>query len=536
MATPEQVLADGWPYTGLRPAEVQYQPRGHAPTSQAELVQVLGVRSRLDQFGTTRDYVTLARGCTLDVWEKYPRWCGPPVLLNSAPLGEKLAGGLGGGLGDAVDAVAGLADVGRHNDRQSWKTWFERKTIAMGSGLAQFFRDARKIAAKLDGASAARLARIRTQGVYSSVEAGEALWGASFQEERPGGGSRRQFARYAVTFPCEGMDVPQRMKAEYAWGQVALQLLHKVTGKSPHVVHAPQVRLAVRSEVMVLDGTHLRRVQQLAMRAGTPTGDGADQQWFATKGVLPFVEDALRMSAGESVGPHMPETYGAEVQLRCGPRGGVYKEEPSAGSFLACVTSGVEQANQRAAAGGVEGAAINKLREELEGAQSELDAMRAEAEDADENDRDALQARADDQDSVVRDKEAALGKLLMSRPLTLEEYDSEIVVRADFAPVSSGECFVYKDPAMDEVRRQRPGEGAEGGTDAYRIERNRKMADAMVKKGAACTRTPLETRYHGGAPARRKVLGAYKGGGVPPRTQKEVILSPLDVLPWIRGV
>jgi len=188
---------------------------------------------------------------------------------------------------------------------------------------------------------------------------------------------------------------------------------------------------------------------------------------------------------------------------------------------------------------------FRKLRDELEEAQGKLDAIAEAADNADENEKDRLRANADAQRAIVTDKEAALGHLLRSRPLTLDEYDNEIVVRVVFAPISGGsQCLFYKNSAMDDLLSAPPSapvqEEVEGelkdvkDPDAYRKAKNLKLARAATQKASGCSFTSSATPYHGTPPEVGSIMAAYMGGGVPPLTRNEVILSPLDVLPWLR--
>jgi len=235
----------------------------------------------------------------------------------------------------------------------------------------------------------------------------------------------------------------------------------------------------------------------------------------------------------------MPETYGVEVQFVCGSRAALYASTSDGQSFASCIKAGVDQANKRAETEGRKASDIQKLRSQLEQAQQDLEVAMKAADKAAENEHDALQAKADEKGSIVHGMEVELAKLLTERPLTLEDYDKEIVVRADFTPLSASVCSFYKDSAMDEVPPPPEiDDTPEGASDAmeahaYRMKKNAQMKHAVMQKAKGCTRTSAATAHKGKSPSAGSILGAYKGGGVPPLTRKEVILSPLDVLPWL---
>merc|ERR1719401_908255 len=107
----------------------------------------------------------------------------------------------------------------------------------------------------------------------------------------------------------------------------------------------------------------------------------------------------------------------------------VYKSTRNTEPFSECVKGGVSQAKSREATDGKEASKVEKLRNQLEKAQQELESIADAAENADANEQDHLRAKADKQRAHVSDTEVALGQLLRGRPLTLEEYDSEIMVR-----------------------------------------------------------------------------------------------------------
>merc|ERR1712110_480931 len=107
------------------------------------------------------------------------------------------------------------------------------------------------------------------------------------------------------------------------------------------------------------------------------------------------------MSTRKTLDGKMPETYGFEIQVVCGRRDMVYKSTRGTESFYSCVKAGVDQAKTREVEDGKQASKVEKLRDELEKAQQELDAIAEAAENAGENQQDHLRASADKQRARV---------------------------------------------------------------------------------------------------------------------------------------
>mmetsp|Transcript_99268 Transcript_99268/g.269769 ORF Transcript_99268/g.269769 Transcript_99268/m.269769 type:complete len:1137 (-) Transcript_99268:86-3496(-) len=512
-ATQAQLGGDGWHYMGLRPTEVQHQAREHGPTEQMELVTVVQRRSSLDELGISRDWVTLGRACTYEVRKKYSRWCSKPAVLNAATLGSGLADSLAG----AADSLAGLAGSGGNNDRYGWGSWLHRTILGAGTSLGSALHGA--AANAVQGLSAKvqnRRARIEKARLYPSIEAGEALWGMAFQTAEGGGGSREQFGRWVLTVPCDGVDVEEEIESEFAWGEVALEVLGRARKADPSKTVPHPLTLSVRTEIELQSGAHMRRETHVAWRRGAAG-------WTRSRSSSLVYVRRLFEVAAPSYSSTMPEAYGAEMKYTCGPRGSIYGGQASGSDFAACVRGGAEQARVRDKASGKDEAELKRLQAEIDKLKRELEPLQDAADNADENSVEEAQAKADETARSLQITENKLAELLSGRPLTLKEYDDEIVVRVDFQPLPHCE---FSPGSLREISNPAAGENA-----TYSENANARAAAAMIRRGQACT--TVDTLHGDTFLFDNYVAGSYTGAETPKNTRREVILSPVDVLAWL---
>jgi hypothetical protein len=512
-ATSEQLGGDKWHYMGLRPTEIQHQAREHGPSEQMELVTVVEKRSSLDEFGISRDWVTLGRTCTYEVRKKYPRWCSKPTVLNE----ETLSSGLADGLAGAAESLAGLAGSGGNNDRYGWGSWVYRKFLGAGASVGSALHGA--AASAVQGMSSKvrnRFARIEKTRLYPSIEAGEALWGMGFQTAEGGGGSRDQFSRWVLTVPCDGVDVEAEIESEFAWGEVALEVLGRARKADRSKVTQHPLVLAVRTEVDLQSGRHMRRETHVAWRRG-------EAEWTrSSSSSLVHVRRLFEVTA-PSYSAVMPEAYGAEMKFTCGPRGSIYNGQASSSDFATCVQNGAEQAKARDKRSGKDEAELQKLRDEIDTLRKELEPLQDAADNADENSVVEAQAKADEKALSLQIKEDKLAELLSEKPLTLSEYDDEIVVRVDFKPLSQCE---FSPGTLRGISSPTAGENA-----TFSENANARAATAMIRRGEACKTVDNlngDTFLFTGS-----AVGSYTGADTPKNTRSEVILSPVDVLAWL---
>lgn len=530
MASSEELGADSWEYKGNRPTEVQYPANEHSTTAQMEMVVVLDVRSSLDEFSIQRDFVTLGRVCTLEVANHYPRWCQKPELVNTASILSTLGDGMASAAHGIISTAQGLTTGGSTNDKDGWKSWAQRQFLGIGNGISNSFRSVAKSVSQLGGASQRRYQRITGDRLYESIDAGESLWSMTFQKGEGGGGERQQFDRYVTTVPCDGIDVKEEISSEFSWGQVALELLDLATRHGTPQEHdaflgSPTLYFSVRTEVELHMATHMPQRRHVAWRVGKQSHGGIVSKWMGTDRHLTHLESLFSMGAAQTLTTSMPAVYGGELALKCGRRADIYNGAAQ-DSFIACLNQGVAQAEQRAKRDGKEESSIERAYEVVNEARSQLEALRREfASLADTSNSDGLQAEIDKQASLVQVKEVALADLLRQKPQTLQEYNEEIVVRADFASLSQCEFF---GGTLDEVIASGSAEDA-----SYEAKKNKEAAQAMKRQFTSCQAVGSPTPFPGDA--RRAVVGAYKGNNLPANARAEVILSPLDVKAWVSG-
>jgi TolA-binding protein len=219
----------------------------------------------------------------------------------------------------------------------------------------------------------------------------------------------------------------------------------------------------------------------------------------------------------------MPEAYGAEMKFTCGPRGSIYNGQASSSDFATCVQNGAEQAKARDKRSGKDEAELQKLRDEIDTLRKELEPLQDAADNADENSVVEAQAKADEKALSLQIKEDKLAELLSEKPLTLSEYDDEIVVRVDFKPLSQCE---FSPGTLREISSPTAGENA-----TYSENANARAATAMIRRGEACKTVDNlngDTFLFAGS-----AVGSYTGADTPKNTRSEVILSPVDVLAWL---
>jgi hypothetical protein len=528
-ATPEQLGTHHWHYMGLRPTEVQFPPRDFIATEQMEAVQVLDLRQRLDEFGIVKHYVTLGRVCTLEVRQKYPRWCSAAALLNTPSHVDNALGAAEEALDAAIGTVTDIAQERSDNASAEWKEWAQRQASTVGRRITGAITSASSTStATIAGHRAAmrRHERIANSRLYKSEDAGLALWGMTFQTREGGGGEREQFNRFVTTVPCDGVDVRAEIESEFTWGQAALELFGKVTRNAGHVVFKDTLHLAARTEVELREGNNLGRANHIAWRAdSTDTKD----EWSHTRDRFPHLEKILRLGTRNTISTSMPDVFGLSVVFHCGRREDLYNNrynlDPGklAEPFQACLQKGVDLANDRAKREGKEEKQLEKAHSKLEDLKADLkqlqmqtatdtmDTMVSPAE---------LQAQFDEKTASIEQVEADIAELYREKPLTLKEFDDEIAVRVDFTSLSV--CEYYGGSLDEQIRL-----GAGGSS--YTHRKNKDAAEAMVTKQKGCRQ--VSPSKHKGE-KRSGVVGAYMGAEMPLNTRAEVILSPLDVKTW----
>jgi len=316
--------------------------------------------------------------------------------------------------------------------------------------------------------------------------------------------------------PCDGVDVEAEIESEFAWGEVALEVLGRARKADRSKMTQHPLVLSVRTEVDLQSGRHMRRETHVAWRRG-------EAEWARSgSSSLVHVRRLFEVTA-PSYSAVMPEAYGAEMKFTCGPRGSIYNGQASGSDFAACVQSGAEQARARDKRSGKDEAELQKLRDEIDTLRKELEPLQDSADNADDNSVDEAQAKADEKALSLQIKEDKLAELLSDRPLTLSEYDDEIVVRVDFKPLPQCE---FSPGTLREIISPTAGENA-----TYSENANARAAAAMIRRGEPCKIVDNlngDTYLFTGS-----AVGSYTGADTPKNTRSEVILSPVDVLAWL---
>eukprot|EP00933_Yihiella_yeosuensis_P079637 TRINITY_DN9285_c0_g1_i1.p1 TRINITY_DN9285_c0_g1~~TRINITY_DN9285_c0_g1_i1.p1 ORF type:complete len:1265 (-),score=266.88 TRINITY_DN9285_c0_g1_i1:737-4531(-) len=545
-ATAEQLAAMKWYYPGMRPTDTQFHPVDHAPTSSMEMVQVLDQRKRLDSLGISRDFVTLGRVCTIEVRNKYPRWCTEPELLNDKNLGEMITDGMTKAIAGTLNGLAGVADeIELGSANSTWKSWLKHQALRAGSGLANGNRfilgTMERWASSMGGASKRRYNRIRKARLYSSIEAGEALWGAAFQkntQQTATSAQNQDFSRFATSVPCDGIDIAREIESEYVFGEAALELLSKAKGKFKDMgktVGESQrtVSLQVRSEVELIRASqngYPYRELHLAWKGSPDRSESTD--WSVTYDSYKALNQIFKVTSRTSYTASFPNVYGLSLQYSCGRRQDIYNGQGNEfGTFLECLRAGVKQVKERQASEKTSEKAMAAAEKNLDAARKALAKAMSEADEAEEVEADAQLAEVEATRMKLDEAEEAYEQLLQEKPLTLAEYNEEIVVRVDFSELP--ECYVLNRDNLERLKETRPKQTTSANQDIRAEGVTANMAAALLRKvPSVCKAQAAATEYKEGV-SRTSVQGGWMGSKAPESSRKEVILSPADVSAWI---
>lgn len=519
-ATPEQLSLAKWPYHGLSPLELQYPARTFEPSEQMELIQVLEFRSAFDVYGISRDYVSLGRVCTVEIRGQYERWCSKPEVWPASIVDQ-----MAEAVSDKVDQAANFVQGTGVNLKNStvWKSWAQRAALSTGSAAKRLASQAAAAASDaFSGLASARYKRIKQERMYSSFEAGEALWGAVFQassQDPNAAGKRSQFQRYAISVPCPGVDVPSMIQSEFEWGQGALEVLRKSLTAQPLGSADTAVSLAVRSEYELHRGSQMRLRSFLAWSR-------VQDQWHQVDSTLSYLNSLLHISTGSSYSTSVKSLYGLSMRFVCGRRDQVYRIDaftPTT-TFRTCVMEGKKQAELQAGNQEKRQKQVTVMQEKLDKTTKELDAMRSAIDDASDGERQKLEAKFATQQSLAQAQEETLDALLRQQPpLSLAEFSAQIVVRVTFEPLQ--ECQRYDQglqPVIDEGGvKDAPEPAKHAGS----------IARALKAKSKSCKQAAALSQASNKDPS--AVVGAWMGSGTPAETRKEVVIAAIDVAKWM---